>query len=104
MQAHLYDLRSEVQDQELVDRFAVDWRTAGLDAPTTALLEYAERLTIDVAGCGRSDIEELRAAGWEDRAIHDTVQIVAYFNYINRVAEGLGVEPEAWIDHTGRPL
>jgi len=61
-------------------------------------------LTIDVAGCGHDEIETLRRAGWDDRAIHDTVQIVAYFNYINRVAEGLGVEPETWIDHTGRPL
>ena len=87
-----------------MDRFADDWRTAGIDAPTEALLAYAERLTTDPRGCGGDDVVALREAGWDDRAIHDAVQIVAYFNYINRVAEGLGVEPEDWIDLTGRPL
>ena len=33
-------------------------------------------------------------AGWTDRAVHDTTQVVAFFNYINRIAEGLGVDPE----------
>lgn len=87
----------------MVDRFAIDWRTATLDGPTEALLEYAERLTSDPKGCGISEIAVLRNAGWDDRAIHDATQIVAYFNYINRIAEGLGVEPETWIDPTGRP-
>jgi hypothetical protein len=32
--------------------------------------------------------------GWNDRAIHDAAQVVAYFNYINRVADGLGIDPE----------
>ncbi len=87
----------------MVDRFAADWRTAGLDPQTEALLEYAERLTTDLKDCGGEEIAVLRNAGWDDRAIHDAVQIVAYFNYINRVAEGLGVEPETWIDPAGRP-
>jgi alkylhydroperoxidase family enzyme len=36
----------------------------------------------------------LRAHGWHDHAIHDAIQVVAYFNYINRVAEGVGIGPE----------
>jgi alkylhydroperoxidase family enzyme len=43
---------------------------------------------------GRADADALRAAGWDDRAIHDAAQVVAYFNYINRIADGLGVDPE----------
>lgn len=39
-------------------------------------------------------MEELRAQGWDDAAIHDAIQVIAYFNYINRVAEGVGIEPE----------
>ena len=43
---------------------------------------------------GAEDVLSLREAGWNDRAIHDAAQVVAYFNYINRVADGLGVDPE----------
>ena len=45
-----------------------------------------------------ADVEALRAVGWDDRAVHDATQIVAYFNYINRVADGLGVDPERWLE------
>ncbi len=44
-----------------------------------------------------ADIERLRDHGFDDRAIHDAVQVVAYFNYITRVADGLGVEPESFL-------
>lgn len=86
----------------MVDRFAADWRTAGLDPATAALLEYTELLTRSPAGVTSSHIERLRRLGWNDRAITDAVQVCAYFNYINRVAEGLGVDPEPWLDETGR--
>lgn len=39
----------------------------------------------------------LRQHGFEDRAIHDATQVISYFNYINRIADGLGVEPEEFI-------
>jgi alkylhydroperoxidase family enzyme len=42
----------------------------------------------------RDDIATLRAAGFDDVAIHDLVQVIAYFNYINRIADALGTEPE----------
>lgn len=109
----MHDLRSEIAaDLELgvdhanlvADAFAEDWRTAGLDPATEALLDYAERLTRDPAAMGRSDIDRLRAAGWDDRAIHDATQVCSYFNYINRIADALGVEMEDWIDAAGRPL
>jgi alkylhydroperoxidase family enzyme len=43
------------------------------------------------------NLDQLRAQGFDDRAIHDTVQVAAYFNYITRVALALGVEPEDFI-------
>jgi len=88
----------------MVDRFADDWRDAGLDPPTSALLAYATKLTSEPAAVGAGDVEELRAAGWDDRAITDAAQVCAYFNYINRIAEGLGVDPETWLDDSGRAL
>ncbi len=88
----------------MVDRFAVGWRGAGLDPATVALLSYTEKLTIDPGSCDGADVDLLRAAGWDDRAVNDAVQVCAYFNYINRVAEGLGIDLEDWIDETGREV
>ena len=48
---------------------------------------------------GAEDADALRAHGWDDAAIHDAIQVIAYFNYINRVAEGVGIGPEPeWPD------
>lgn len=50
----------------------------------------------------REDVERLRGAGFDDRAIHDATQVTGFFNYITRVADGLGVEPETFIEEWGR--
>ncbi len=59
-----------------------------------ALAHYAEKLTIEPGGTSERDVEPLRAAGLDDRAIHDLAVVVAYFCYANRVVTGLGVEIE----------
>jgi uncharacterized peroxidase-related enzyme len=59
-----------------------------------ALCDYAIKLTAAPATVGREDADDLRALGWDDAAIHDSIQVVAYFNYINRIADGVGVEDE----------
>jgi alkylhydroperoxidase family enzyme len=51
---------------------------------------------------GREDVEVLRSHGLDDQGISSCVQVVAYFNYINRIAEGLGVAVEDWIEDNGR--
>jgi uncharacterized peroxidase-related enzyme len=86
----------------MVDRFAEDWRSAGLDEATMALLLFAEQLTDDCSSVGAEDVAVMRRHGFDDRAISSCVQVVAYFNYINRIAEGLGVAAEDWIDDDGR--
>lgn len=43
----------------------------------------------------QADVDKLRGVGLSDRAIHDATQVIAFFNYINRVADGLGVDLEA---------
>ena len=48
-----------------------------------------------------ADVTALRQAGLHDVAIHDATQVAAYFNYINRVADALGVEPEDFIQPWG---
>ncbi|MFL5948943.1 MAG: peroxidase [Gaiellaceae bacterium] len=77
-----------------MDRCAHDYRTADLPAPVLALCDYAVKLTHTPTAVGGADVEELRRHGWDDQAIHDAIQVIAYFNYINRVAEGVGVGPE----------
>lgn len=63
-------------------------------APDRSLLEYADRLTLAPGAIVASDVERLRGAGFDDRAIHDACAIVAYFAFVNRIADGLGVEIE----------
>ena len=87
----------------MVDRFTVGWRTAGLDPGTEALLAYAEKLTAAPASVGVADVMALREQGFEDEAISSCVQVIAYFNYINRIAEGLGCGLEDWLADDGRP-
>ena len=71
-----------------------DWRSADLDDAVRALCRYAEKLTRTPGAMCAADVEALRAAGFDDVAIHDAIQVVAYFNYINRVADGVDVELE----------
>jgi len=59
-----------------------------------ALCDFAVELTRAPAAVGAEQVERLREHGWSDAAIHDATQVVAYFNYINRVAEAVGIEPE----------
>ena len=59
-----------------------------------AVLDFAVKLTQAPGDMKPSDVETLRQQGFTDLAIHDVVQVAAYFNYINRIAEGLGVDLE----------
>ena len=77
------------------------WRGAGLDETDTALCEYTEKLTLSPASVGPEDTEQLRAAGLDDAGISSATQVIAYFNYINRIAEGLGVPFEDWLRADG---
>jgi len=86
---------------EFVRRFVDDWTGCPIDHATAALLRFADKLTADTASMCRQDVQSLRDAGWDDRAIHDATQIIAYFNYINRVADALGVDPEDGLPEWG---
>jgi uncharacterized peroxidase-related enzyme len=77
-----------------VERCSHDYRGAELAEPVRALCDYAVKLTRSPASVGAADADALRAHGWDDDAIHDAIQVIAYFNYINRVAEGVGIGPE----------
>jgi uncharacterized peroxidase-related enzyme len=68
---------------------------AELSEADRAMLDFAVKLTHDSRAATRQDIEALRRAGFSDTAIHDIVQITGFFAYYNRLADGLGIDPEA---------
>ena len=69
-----------------------DYRTAPLESPTRALLDFAWKLTREQWRCREADIQNLRQAGWSDEAIVDAVGVIGFFNFITRVADAVGVE------------
>jgi uncharacterized peroxidase-related enzyme len=71
-----------------------DYRNADLEPRVRALCDYAIKLTAAPAKVDGEDADLLRSHGWNDAAIHDAIQVVSYFNYINRIAEGVGIEDE----------
>ena len=71
-----------------------DWRISNLESSDRALCEFAAKLTNPNHKNTKSDIEKLRESGFDDRAIHDSVQVIGYFNYITRIADSLGVQPD----------
>ena len=82
---------------EYVRAVVRDWRTAPLTEGEKALCAYAVKLTMTPSAMSHQDVESLREAGWTDEDIHDATQVIAYFNYINRIADALGVQVDEWV-------
>jgi uncharacterized peroxidase-related enzyme len=78
-----------------VAEIARDGTSAKLDPVDRALCAFAAKLTLTPTAMAEDDVAALRAQGLDDRAIHDATQVVAYFNYINRIADALHVDLEA---------
>ena len=82
---------------------ASDWRKADLSHADRALCAYAVKLTRTPDKMTQTDVATLQANGFDDRAIHDATQVISYFNYINRVADALHVEPESFVKEWENP-
>ena len=78
-------------DQELVKALEKDYTTAPITAQERVMVDYVVKLTKDATKCSKEDIERLRGAGFDDRGILQIALIASWFNYINRVADALGV-------------
>jgi uncharacterized peroxidase-related enzyme len=85
--------------QKTIDDLATG-RIARLTDRESALVSFATKLTTNPHGMDHRDVQRLREVGLSDRAVLDLTQVVAYFNYVNRVVQGLGVEVES----DGHPL
>ncbi len=71
-----------------------NYREAPISEPERVLLNFAAKLTRAPSSCADADVEGLKRAGWSERAILDATLVVSYFAFVNRIAEGLGVELE----------
>ena len=58
------------------------------------MLDYAVKLTLTPSKINEEDVTRLRDHGFDDHGIHDIVQVAALFNYYDRLADGLGIDPE----------
>ena len=76
-----------------------DYTLADITPAQMAMLDYVAKLTKRPADMIESDIHQLREMGCKDRAILDINQIAAYYAYVNRIADGLGVDLEDFWDN-----
>ena len=89
-------MRSEGNNvpESLKEQLLDDYSTADISDEEKVYLEYAEQITVEPAAIDREYIDSLKARGLDDEKLHDIVQVASYFNYINRLADALGVELE----------
>ena len=90
-------------DEELVAALREDYTKAPISEQDRVMLDYVVKLTKDATRCSRDDIERLRKAGFDDRGILQITLIASWFNYINRVADALGVGRDAAPSELLRP-
>jgi uncharacterized peroxidase-related enzyme len=93
MTSHGYAVRVLLGDPVAGERITLDYRRAGLDDRTLAMLDYAVKITKCPAECALVDIEHLRKHGFRDEDIWDIAEIAAMYNYTNRLASATGMIP-----------
>ena len=89
---HTESLRHYVDDEETLNMLATADGLEALEPRLSNIVRYAEKLTMAPGAMTESDLGELRAEGLTDKDILDLTLIVGYFNFVNRIAMGLGVE------------
>ena len=100
--SHGAGLRQLLGDQVMGDRITLDYRRAGLDERTAAMLDYAAKITRSPVECNEADIERLRALGFSDQAIFDIAETAAMYNFTNRLASATGMLPNREYHTLGR--
>jgi uncharacterized peroxidase-related enzyme len=82
---------------DLIQQLKANYRRAPISEAELAMLEFAELLTVQPSNVVEEDVQRLRAVGWSDEDIVDIVHQTALFNYMTRVADGLGIEVEPYM-------
>jgi uncharacterized peroxidase-related enzyme len=100
--AHSAALRKLTKDAALADAIADDHTSAPLEPRVRAMLDYALKLTVHPTEMSEPDVDALRAAGWTDEDVMDIAEVTGMFNLTNRMASGLGWEPNPEYETLGR--
>lgn len=79
-------------DPEVFKPLMQDIETAPIADRLKPIFRYVKTITLAPSKSSDSQTREIRAAGWDDQAIHDAVSVCALFNFMNRLVEGMGVE------------
>ena len=88
-------IRDDEQADKILSGILDDYKSASISEKEKEMLDYAVKLTKKPASVKKEDLDRLREFDLSDRDILDLNQVVAYFNYVNRTADGLGIELEA---------
>ncbi len=88
-------IRDDKKAEKVLSGILDDYKTAAISEKEKAMLDYAVKLTKEPAAVKKEDLDKLREFDLSDRDILDLNQVIAYFNYVNRTADGLGIELEA---------
>lgn len=91
---HAHALNSMWNNDGKVKSLSEDFKNSGLNAQDLLLSSYAVKLTIGSDISHKETIEQMKAVGLSDRAILDATLVIAYFNFVNRMVLGLGVDLE----------
>lgn len=100
--AHSAALRKLTKDPPLADAIAADHTTAPVEPRVGAMLDYALKLTLHPTEMAEADVTALRDAGCSDEDVMDIAEVTGMFNLTNRMASGLGWEPNPEYDTLGR--
>ena len=95
--AHGAAVRQLSNDPILGEMLVMNYRVAPLDARQRAMLDFAAKMTTASATIEEADRQGLRDVGFSDRDILDITEVVGYYAYVNRIADGLGVPLETWL-------
>jgi uncharacterized peroxidase-related enzyme len=88
---HTAAVRRLTGDEHLTPAFTTTWRTYELDDKTRALLEYGEKITEASGLLADDDVQQMRDAGWDHRAIWEATALIALFNFTGRMEAASGL-------------
>jgi uncharacterized peroxidase-related enzyme len=95
---HRRGLRRLLRDDGLAQSIEADFETAGLSERRVAMLRYAVKLTRTPGEMSEDDVTRLRDVGFTDADVLHIAEVTAYYAYANRIADGLGIPLEDWIE------